>query len=60
MMRWRFRGQTMKDKNKRRVSMLLNAQTVYHMNEDATPSSGATMTSSSTRSISSSTNAHSL
>lgn len=35
MMRWRFRGQTMKDKNKRRVSMLLNAQTVYHLNKEA-------------------------
>ena len=35
MMRWRFRGQTMKDKNKRRVSMLLNAQTVYHLKKEA-------------------------
>lgn len=25
----------MKDKNKRRVSMLLNAQTVYHLNKEA-------------------------
>ena len=25
----------MKDKNKRRVSMLLNAQTVYHLNMEA-------------------------
>ena len=35
MMRWRFRRQTMKDKNKRRVPMLLNAQTVYHMKKEA-------------------------
>ena len=35
MMRWPCRRQTMKDKNKRRVSMLLNAQTVYHLNKEA-------------------------
>ena len=35
MMRWQCRRQTMKDKNKRRVSMLLNAQTVYHLNKEA-------------------------
>ena len=35
MMRWRFRRQTMKDKNKRWVSILLNAQTVYHLNKEA-------------------------
>lgn len=35
MMRWLCRRQTMKDKNKRRVSMLLNAQTVYHLKKEA-------------------------
>lgn len=35
MMRWPCRRQTMKDKNKRRVSMLLNAQTVYHLKKEA-------------------------